>query len=459
MTVFSTSDLSDTTAIILAAGLGTRMVSSLPKVLHPILGRPMVAHVASTVKEAGISDVVAVIGPEGGMVSDVLGPVPTAIQHERLGTAHAVLQARPCMHEGSPGMVLVLYGDTPLLEVDTLRQVIQAHISACAGVTVLGFRASNPAGYGRLVMGGDGFLQRIIEDRDATPEEACITLCNSGVMAIDRLKVWEWLSRVGTGNKKGEYYLTDLVAIARADEARCVVVEGDRAEVVGVNSRGDLAACEAIAQDRMRAAALDQGVTLVDPRSVYFSWDTRLGSDVTIYPGAILGPGVTIGDRVVIKGFCHLESCSVSDDVVIGPYARVRPGTSLAQGARIGNFVEVKNATIGAGAKVNHLSYIGDADIGCQVNIGAGAITCNYDGHTKSRTEIEDGAFIGSNTALVAPIRVGEGALVGAGSTLTEPVPAGALAVSRTQQRTVENGATHFHERRREQALKTEQKA
>ena len=284
-------------------------------------------------------------------MSDVLGPVPTAIQHERLGTAHAVLQARSCMGRDSAGTVLILYGDTPLLEADTLRRVLHSHISARAGVTVLGFRASNPAGYGRLVAGGDGFLRRIIEDRDATPEEACITLCNSGVMAIDRSKIWDWLSRVGTDNQQKEYYLTDLVAIACADAARCIVVEAERTEVLGVNSRGDLASCEAIAQDRMRAAALDQGATLIDPRSVYFSWDTQLGSDVTVYPGTIFGPGVTIGDRVVIKGFCHLESCSISDDVSIGPYARIRPGTSLAQGVRIGNFVEVKNAAIGVGSK------------------------------------------------------------------------------------------------------------
>lgn len=442
---------SDTAAIILAAGLGTRMKSARPKVMHPVLGRSMVAHVAEAARGAGIEHLVIVIGPEGGAVSDLLGPVPTVIQRDRLGTAHAVLQARSGMQKADlPNTVVVLYGDTPLLQADTVRRLVSAREDSGAGVAVLGFHAADPGSYGRLVMGPNG-LERIVEAKDATADELGLTLCNSGVMAIDGSCLWHWLERVGNANAKGEYYLTDIVALARSDGRSCVVVEGPEEEFLGVNSRVELAACEALAQARMRRRMMEGGVTLVAPETVIFSWDTRLGRDVTVWPFTVFGPGVNVGDGVEIKGFCHLEGCRVADGAVLGPYARLRPGADIGEGAHIGNFVEIKNAEIGDGAKINHLSYIGDARIGTRSNIGAGTITCNYDGYQKHHTDIGAGVLVGSNSSLVAPISVGDGAVTGAGSVLTCDVPAGALAIGRAEQKNIDNGGMRFHTLKKEQ--------
>jgi bifunctional UDP-N-acetylglucosamine pyrophosphorylase / glucosamine-1-phosphate N-acetyltransferase len=419
-------------AVILAAGLGTRMKSALPKTLHPVLGRPMVAHVAATAEAAGLGPVVVVVGPEMGAVADAVPRHRIAVQDDRRGTAHAVRQTQEAL-QGFDGTVVVLYGDTPLITAETVEHLIRVREEQAAGVAVLGFCTAKPGGYGRLIVDGDG-LHAVVEAKDATAEQLRIDLCNSGVMAFDGKRMWEWLDLIGSDNAKGEFYLTDTVALARADGYRCVVVEGDEAEFLGVNSRAELAACEKIAQDRMRRAAMVAGATLVDPGTVYFSHDTRLGRDVTVGPFTVFGPGVTVGDGVELKGFCHLEGCKIAAGATLGPYARLRPGADVREGAHIGNFVEIKKAVIEPGAKINHLSYVGNARVGARANIGAGTITCNYDGFGKYHTDIGAGAFIGSNSALVAPVRIGDGAIVGAGSVVTDDVPADALIVGRGRQ-------------------------
>lgn len=439
-------------AVILAAGLGTRMKSSRPKVLHPVLGRPMVAHVVAGAERVGADQVVAVIGPDMPEVAAAVAPHPVVEQRERLGTAHAVMQARTAL-EGFDGTILVLYGDTPLIESATLERILAARAEADAGVAVLGFRSPAPGAYGRLIVGPEG-LEAIVEAKDATPEQLAIDLCNSGVMAIDGKALWGWLERVGNANAKGEYYLTDLVALARADGRACVVVEGAEEEFVGVNSRVELATVEKIAQDRLRHAAMVDGATLIDPASTFFSWDTRLGRDVVVGPFTVFGPGVTVGDGVEIKGFCHFEQCAIAAGATVGPYARLRPGADVGEGAHIGNFVEIKKATVEAGAKVNHLTYIGDARVGAKANVGAGTITCNYDGFGKYNTDIGAGAFIGSNSALVAPVSIGDGAIVGAGSVVTGDVPADALAVARGRQETRDGWAARFRDQKKAEKAK-----
>jgi bifunctional UDP-N-acetylglucosamine pyrophosphorylase / glucosamine-1-phosphate N-acetyltransferase len=434
-------------AVILAAGLGTRMKSALPKTLHLVLGRPMVAHVAATADAAGLDPVVVVVGPEMSAMADAVPGRRIVVQHERRGTAHAVRQAREALQDFD-GTVVVLYGDTPLITAATVERLIRAREEREAGVAVLGFRAADPGTYGRLITGEDG-LRAIVEAKEATAEQLRIDLCNSGVMAFDGKRIWSWLDRIGDNNAKGEFYLTDAVALARADGQRCLVVEGDETEFLGVNSRAELAACETIAQERMRQAAMRAGATLVDPGTVHFSYDTRLGRDVTVGPFTVFGPGVTIGDGVEIKGFCHFEGCKVDAGATLGPYARLRPGADLRQGVHIGNFVEIKKAVIEPGAKVNHLSYIGDARVGARANIGAGTITCNYDGFGKHHTDIGAGAFIGSNSALVAPVRIGDGAMVGAGSVITDDVPTDALGICRGRQERRDGWAGRFRMRKR----------
>jgi len=438
------SESGSAAAIVLAAGLGTRMKSRHPKVMHPILGRPMVAHVTATAQAAGLERLVAVIGPGMDEVRAAVAPHEVVEQTERLGTAHAVRQAEAALKDFG-GTVVVLYGDTPLITADTVSRLVKAREEADAGVAVLGFRAAAPGAYGRLIVGADG-LDAIVEAKDATPAQLGIDLCNSGVMAFDGAALWDWVARIGNDNAKGEYYLTDAVALARADGRRCLVVEGAEEEFLGVNSRLELAACEKIAQTRMRRAAMAGGATLIDPDTVYFSWDTKLGRDVVVGPHTVFGPGVTVGDDVEIKGFCHFEQCSVASGAILGPYARLRPGAEVGEGAHIGNFVEIKKATVEAGAKINHLTYIGDARVGAKANIGAGTITCNYDGYFKHHTDIGAGAFIGSNTALVAPVRVGDGAMVAAGAVVTADVPADGLAVARGRQTVREGWAARFRD-------------
>ncbi|MCW5698406.1 MAG: bifunctional UDP-N-acetylglucosamine diphosphorylase/glucosamine-1-phosphate N-acetyltransferase GlmU [Rhodospirillales bacterium] len=437
-----------TAVVVLAAGLGTRMKSALPKVMHAVAGRPMVSHVLSTVASLDPDRVVVVIGDEMAAVAKAVAPHQTAIQNPRLGTAHAVMAARPHLDDFD-GDVLVVYGDTPLVSADTLSRMLAARQKAPEpAVVVLGFRPDNPGAYGRLVLGSDGGLEAIVEAKDATAEQLAINLCNSGVMAIDGRWAFKLLDRVGNDNAKGEYYLTDIIGLARDEGLPCRVVEGDEREFIGVNSRADLARVEAIVQDRLRDKAMAGGATLIDPQTVYFSHDTRLGRDVVVGPNVVFGPDVEIGDDVEIRSFCHFEGARVESGAIIGPFARLRPGARIAGDAHIGNFCEIKNASVEQGAKVNHLTYIGDARIGAKANIGAGTITCNYDGFFKSHTDVGAGAFIGSNTCLVAPVKIGDGAIIGASSAIARDVPADTLAVTRGPHVTREGWARRFRERR-----------
>jgi bifunctional UDP-N-acetylglucosamine pyrophosphorylase/glucosamine-1-phosphate N-acetyltransferase len=435
-----------TAAVVLAAGKGTRMKTDLPKVLHKLAGRPMIAHVIANLAPLGCERIVVVIGPGMEGIAAAVAPHPTALQAEPLGTGHAVLAAREAL-QGFAGDVLVVYGDCPFISGATIGKLIaRRRAPDHPAVVVLGMRPADPAQYGRLIVGADGLLEAIVEYRDAGAEQRAITLCNSGVMAIDGKRLFALLDRVGNANAKGEYYLTDIVAIARADGAACAVVEAPADELIGINSRAELAAAEAILQNRLRAEAMENGATLVDPRSVFFSFDTRLGRDVVVGPSVVFGLGVAVADGVEIKGFCHFEGAKVESGAVIGPFARLRPGTVIGERAHIGNFVEAKNADVGAGAKANHLTYLGDAVVGAGANVGAGTITANYDGFNKHKTEIGPDASIGSNSVLVAPVKVGRGAIVGAGSVITQSVSADALALARGRQTEKPGWAAKFRE-------------
>ncbi|WP_404379754.1 bifunctional UDP-N-acetylglucosamine diphosphorylase/glucosamine-1-phosphate N-acetyltransferase GlmU [Caenispirillum salinarum] len=435
-----------TAAVVLAAGMGTRMKSALPKVMHPLTGRPMVSHLLSTVEAVGVDEAVVVVGPGMEAVGRAVAPHPTVEQTDRLGTAHAVMQAREVL-AGFDGDVLVLYGDTPLITPETLGKMLEARRGPVRpAVVVLGFRPEDPGAYGRLMMDGDS-LEAIVEAKDATPEQLAVDLCNSGVMCVDGAKLLDLLDRVGNDNAKGEYYLTDIVALARGEGLACAVVEGAEEELLGVNSRAELAVAEAVAQKRLRKAAMDGGATLIAPETVFMSHDTVIGRDVVIQPNVTFGPGVKVGDGVEIKGFCHFEQCTIAQGATVGPYARLRPGAEVGEGANIGNFVEIKKAVVEPGAKVNHLTYIGDARVGAKANIGAGTITCNYDGFMKYHTDIGTGAFIGSNSALVAPVKIGDGAIVAAGSVVTGDVEPDSLAVARGRQEARPGWAGRFRQR------------
>jgi bifunctional UDP-N-acetylglucosamine pyrophosphorylase/glucosamine-1-phosphate N-acetyltransferase len=426
-----------TAAVVLAAGLGTRMKSALPKVAHAVAGRPMIGHLMARLAEFGAERTVVVLSPATTEVGAHVAPATIAIQDPSLGTGHAVMAARDAL-AGFDGDVLVLFADTPLLTVDTMRRMVDARrAKGDPAVVVLGFRPDDPSEYGRLVTarGKGGALQAIVEHRDATPAQRRIGLCNAGIMAIDGKRLFALLDAMGNDNSKGEYYLTDIVAIAHGRGWSCTVVEtADAGEVMGVNSRADLAVAEAVMQRRLRAAAMANGATLTDPDTVWLSWDTILGRDVTIGPNVWFGPGTVVGDNVEIRAFCHIEGARIEPGAIVGPFARLRPGARLGRDVHIGNFVEIKEATLEEGAKANHLSYIGDSHVGAGANIGAGTITCNYDGFMKSRTEIGAGAFIGSNTALVAPVKVGDRAVIGAGSVIAKDVAADALGVTRAPQ-------------------------
>lgn len=420
-------------ALVLAAGQGTRMMSARPKVLHEIANRPMVAHVLETARKSGLSEAVVVIAPGMDDVEQAARAVNASTrvfhQTEQLGTAHAVLAAREALQVFS-GDVVVLYGDTPLIRPETITAILET-LRGGADISVLGFNAKNPTGYGRLITDLSGELISVREENDAIPEERNVTLCNSGVFAFSSEHLLNILDRIGNDNAKGEYYLTDAVEIARADGLKTAIVVCAEEEVMGVNSKAQLAMAEAELQARLRQQALDAGVTLIAPETVFLSSDTTFGSDVVIEPNVVFGPGVSVEDGARIRAFSHLEGARVGKNAVIGPYARLRPGADLGEGVRVGNFVEIKNATLDEGAKANHLAYVGDSHVGAGANLGAGTITCNYDGFNKHRTEIGKGAFIGSNTALVAPVKVGDGAFIGSGSVISRNVPADALVVTR----------------------------
>ncbi len=423
-------------AIILAAGKGTRMKSDRHKVLHPLAGRPMLLHLIGSLTELGPERTVVVTGAGREQVEAAVAPhgVVMALQAEQLGTGHAVLQAEGAL-AGFEGDVLVLYGDVPLVAADTLRRMLERlHGPDSPATVVLGFRPVDPGAYGRVIADAEGRIDRMVEWKDASPEERAVTLCNSGLMAARSADLFALLARIGNDNAAGEYYLPDIVMLAAADGRSSAVIETGADEVTGVNSRGELAALEARWQQARRVRAMAEGATLVAPESVWFAHDTRLGRDVTVEPDVVFGPGVTVADGATIHAFSHLEGATVGEGVSVGPFARLRPGAMLGRGSRVGNFVEVKNAVLGEGAKANHLTYLGDAEVGARANIGAGTITCNYDGFFKYRTKIGVGTFIGSNSALVAPVAIGDGAIVGAGSVITADVEADALALVRPPQ-------------------------
>jgi bifunctional UDP-N-acetylglucosamine pyrophosphorylase/glucosamine-1-phosphate N-acetyltransferase len=417
------------------------MKSAMPKVLHPLAGLPLVAHVLKAAAAAGACRCSAVIPPDAKGFGALPTPIETRFfeQKDRLGTAHALLTARAAL-EQEAGPVLVLYGDTPLVTPDSLKRLARG-LEAGAAVAVMGFNAKDPKGYGRLIAAEGGELLAIREEKDATPEERRVSLCNSGIMAFRGSLILELLGRIGNKNQAGEYYLTDAVEIARTQGHKVAFELISEDEVRGVNTRAQLAEAEAVLQDRLRQKAMEGGATLIAPATVTFSHDTVTGQDVLIEPNVFFGPGTVIGDRVTVKAFSHIEGAVLEPGVSVGPFARIRQGTRLRRGARVGNFVELKDADLKAGVKVGHLSYIGDAEVGEGTNVGAGTITCNYDGFRKHRTEIGAGAFIGSNSALVAPVRIGEGAYIGSGSVIGRDVPAHALAVTRAPQVTREDWA------------------
>ena len=422
-------------AIVLAAGEGTRMRSTLPKVLHVIAGRTLLAHVLSALAKAGGTQTAVVVGPDREDVAAeakrIAPNAQTFVQAERRGTAHAVLAAKDAIKKAADD-VLVIFGDTPLILPETLAGLRGALIDGAA-VAVLGFRPADPKGYGRLVTQGNELLA-IVEEADATDAQRAITLCNGGLMAIAGQHALAILEKIGNANRKSEFYLTDAVTVAREMALRAVALEVAEDEVSGINTKAQLAAAEAVTQQRLRTAAMEAGVTLVAPETVYLCADTKLGKDVTIEPYVVFGTGVTVEDGATIRSFSHLHGAHVGKGAIVGPYARLRPGAKLEENVHIGNFVEVKEALIEAGAKANHLTYIGDARVGAGANIGAGTITCNYDGAAKHRTDIGAGAFIGSNSSLVAPVTIGDGAYIGSGSVITKNVPAGSLALERAQQ-------------------------
>ncbi|MFT8243218.1 bifunctional UDP-N-acetylglucosamine diphosphorylase/glucosamine-1-phosphate N-acetyltransferase GlmU [Roseomonas sp. BN140053] len=434
-------------AILLAAGLGTRMRSALPKGLHPLAGRPMLAHLLAAVEEV-FDHVVVVVGPDMPALEDAAAPYPCVVQEERLGTAHAALQAAAVL-DGFDGDVAVLYADNPLIRPDTMRRLLDARREA--GLALLAMRPADPARYGRVLPHADGGIARVVEWKDATEAERAEPLCNMGVICAEASALFGWLRRVENRNASGEYYLTDVVALCRGDGQRAVAVEAPEAECRGINTRAELAAAEAAVQAGLREAAMAGGATLIRPESVTFSHDTRLGQDVTVGPDVVFGPGVSVEDGVEIRAFSHLEGCTVRRGAVIGPFARLRPGAVVEARAHVGNFVELKNAVLGEGAKANHLSYLGDTSIGAGANIGAGTVTCNYDGFSKHRTAIGAGSFVGSNATLVAPVVLGENSFVAAGSTITDDVPADAMAFGRARQDSKPGRAAAFRAARRKE--------
>ncbi|MEA1071576.1 bifunctional UDP-N-acetylglucosamine diphosphorylase/glucosamine-1-phosphate N-acetyltransferase GlmU [Sphingomonas sp. LY29] len=447
----------DFAVIILAAGQGTRMRSDTHKVLHPIAGKPMFLHLLDMVDSIGASRRVVVVGKGREQIEAALEGrgVSVAVQAEQKGTAHAVRMAEEALADFD-GPVVVLYGDTPFVTEATLRRMLERLGQPDdPGIVVLASSPQDGKSYGRVILEGGDRISKMVEYKDANEAERAVKLCNSGMLAAGSRDLFRWLASVGADNAAHEYYLPDAVMVAKADGRHPVAIEGEAFETAGVNSRAELAHLELDWQRRRREEALDQGATLIDPDSVWFSHDTKLGRDSTVEPHVVFGPGVTIADGAVIRAFCHIEGATIATGCEVGPFARLRPGTTLGKGARIGNFVEVKKTALGEGAKVNHLSYIGDAEVGAKANVGAGTITCNYDGFGKYRTQIGAGAFIGSNSALVAPVSIGAGAIVGAGSVVTKDVAADELAVARGEQTNKSGWAARF---RSERQAKKEQR-
>ena len=444
--------------VVLAAGKGTRMKSDLHKVLHPIAGRPMIEHLLASAAELAPERQVVVVGNGREALEKALaGRATIAVQEPQLGTGHAVQQAEAAL-AGFEGDVLILYADVPLIRAETMRAMLERlHAPDAPTVVALGFEPTDPLQYGRILAHDDGRIAKMVEHKDASDEERGCRLCNSGLMAVRSADLFGLLARVGNANAQGVYYLIDIVNIANADgRASAVVVSDDSDEVAGINSRGELAEIEGRWQAKRRAQAMAEGATLIAPETVWFSWDTVLGCDVTIEPNVWFGPGVTVADKVTIRAFCHIEGATLAEGAEVGPFARLRPGAVLSEKAKVGNFVEMKKALLGTGAKANHLSYLGDAEIGAGANIGAGTITCNYDGYFKHKTVIGARAFIGSNSALIAPVKIGADAIVAAGSAVSRDVADGELRMVRAEQLVKPGWADRFHDAMRKK--KAEQK-
>jgi bifunctional UDP-N-acetylglucosamine pyrophosphorylase/glucosamine-1-phosphate N-acetyltransferase len=433
-------------AIILAAGKGTRMKSDLHKVLHPMAGRPMIEHLLETVEGLGADRIVLVVGDRREQLEAALSArgVAFAVQDPQLGTAHAVQQAQGAL-AGFEGDILILSGDVPFVRAETMARMLEAlRGEASPALVGVGFRPEDPGAYGRVIAGSDGRVTKIVEHKDATEEERACRLCNANLFALSSADLWPLLARVGNDNAQGEYYLPDIVNLAVGDGRPVLFIDAQASEAIGPNSRSEFALAEAQWQEERRNRAMAEGATLVAPETVWFAFDTRVGRDVTIEPNVYFGPGVTIADNVRIRAFSHIEGAAIASGAEIGPYARLRPGTEIGEKAKIGNFVETKKAKLGRGAKANHLTYLGDTEVGEGANVGAGTITCNYDGFFKYGTVIGPGAFIGSNSALVAPVTIGEGAIVGAGSVVTGDVEADALALARGSQSNKPGWAARF---------------
>ena len=434
--------------VVLAAGKGTRMKSDLHKVLHPIAGRPMIEHLLASAAELSPERQVVVVGNGREALETALaGRAAIAVQEPQLGTGHAVQQAETAL-AGFEGDVLILYADVPFVRAQTMRAMLdRLHAPDAPAVVVLGFEPADPLQYGRILAHDDGRITKMVEHKDASDEERGCRLCNSGLMGVRSADLFGLLARVGNANAQGEYYLVDIVNIANADgRASAVVVSDDSDEVAGINSRGELAEIEGRWQAKRRAQAMAEGATLIAPETVWFSWDTVLGRDVTIEPNVWFGPGVTVADKVTIRAFCHIEGATLAEGAEVGPFARLRPGAVLSEKAKVGNFVEMKKATLGIGAKANHLTYLGDAEVGAGANIGAGTITCNYDGYFKHKTVIGERAFIGSNSALIAPVKIGADAIVAAGSAVSRDVADGELRMVRAEQLVKPGWADRFHD-------------
>jgi bifunctional UDP-N-acetylglucosamine pyrophosphorylase / glucosamine-1-phosphate N-acetyltransferase len=442
-------------AIVLAAGKGTRMKSDLHKVLHPIAGKPMIRHLLDSVDQFSPDKKVVIVGAQREQLEAALPDVTIAVQEPQLGTGHAVLFARDAL-AGFTGDVLILFGDAPLVSAASMQKMIEALNARNAAVAVLAFEAETPGAYGRVVVDADNRVTKMVEFKDATAGERNIRLCNSGLMAVRGEHLFDLLDRIDNNNAQNEYYLPDVVKIANANGLLSVAVMGSEDEVAGANSRADLAALEAGWQKARRAQAMADGATLIDPATVWFSHDTVVGRDVLIEPNVFFGPGVTVADKVMIRAHSHLEGCQIGSGAEIGPFARLRPGAVLHENVKVGNFVEIKKSVLESGSKVNHLSYIGDAHVGAKANIGAGTITCNYDGFFKYKTDIGAGAFVGSNSSLVAPVKIGAGAIVGAGSVVTKEIHADALGVTRADLREIEGWAARFRDK--QQAKKSSAK-
>lgn len=434
--------------IILAAGHGTRMKSATPKVMHKVAGLPMLGHVINAMRDGGVEDIVVVIQPGADMIrsfAESMG-AKTVIQKEQLGTGHAAACAVSAF-ENKDAYAVIAYGDMPLVKDQTLAAALTT-AEGC-GLSMTAFRTENPGAYGRVVLDADGFLQRIVEYKDASEPQRKINLCNAGIFALKLSNLERWTAQLDQNNAQHEFYLTDIPLIAKKEGTRCHVLTMKEREAIGVNSRAELAKAESVMQDRLRADFMNEGVTMVWPKSVFLSYDTELEPDVTLEPNVFCGPGVIVHTGAVIHANSYLEGVEVGKNAQIGPFARLRPGAVLEEDVHIGNFVEIKKSHVEKGAKVNHLTYIGDARVGARTNIGAGTITCNYDGYNKSFTDIGEDVFVGSDTSLVAPVKVGNGALIGAGSTITRDVPAGALTVTRAPQKDLPGAAEKFRERKK----------